>query len=158
MSVRGKTMERIRSPFRTIISKRKMMNKSKKQKLKKVARTQNNAAQQVRSQIQGLGAQRTVRRVLHVQVAGQPSREELQAVAEQFATMINAPQDGVITTPANVQAYNINVESDNPITGIVVQPTLTIYDIARTAYEVNRGYARSLDEDVPSWEEATEAA
>lgn len=97
------------------------------------------------------------KRILHVQVVGDATTEQLREIGTAFATAKNAAESTVVATQNNVQCYNINIEPDQPIDAIVITPVLTAVDIARVAHQVNRGYALSIGEQVPTWEEADQA-
>jgi hypothetical protein len=94
------------------------------------------------------------KRILHVQVIGQATQEQLQEIGTAFAQAKAGEESSVVTTQGNVQCYNITVAPDAQIDAIVVNPVLTAADIARVVHQVNRGYAQSIGETVPAWEEA----
>jgi hypothetical protein len=93
------------------------------------------------------------RRILHVQVAGAPTAAALQEIGNSFAQALADPKGATVATPDNIQCYNINVEPDSPITGIVVNPAMTAVEIARIVHETNRGYCQAIgDYSQEPWE------
>lgn len=99
-----------------------------------------------------------MKRVLHVQVSGEPTFEEMKTIGETFASALGGDEQKVLTTADNVQAYNIEVTDETPISGIVVAAAISVDLIALVAHEVNRGYCEAIGDPVPAaWAEATEA-
>ena len=98
-----------------------------------------------------------IKRILHVQVTGEPTLDKLHSVAEGFGAAVrNGDQQMAVATGDDVQCYNILINASDPISFINVHGTIMIDTIAKVAHEVNQAYLKSLGQDVVSWEEATE--
>lgn len=74
-------------------------------------------------------------RILHVQVGGNPSTEDLTTVAEAFQTALASTTSQAVTTTQNVSAFSIYEEGQAPFTGVLIRGAITVEDIARVAYE-----------------------
>lgn len=88
-------------------------------------------------------------RVLHVQVEGNPSGEELVKVAQRFTTALNSDAKDVIATGTNVNVFSIAEEGAAPFTGILVRGTLTVEDVARVAHNATEVASCIGTEDGP---------
>jgi hypothetical protein len=97
------------------------------------------------------------KRVLHIQVANNPTQEVLQSVAETFAKAIRNGEDTVTTTNDSIQCFNILIADTDPVSYINVQGAITIETIASVAHEVNQAYVDSQGEDTVSWVQTTDA-
>lgn len=91
-------------------------------------------------------APKTTRRILHLQVAGNPSMERLQEIVQSFNQALIDNQGAIIGTDSSVTCFNIDIPSDDPFTGIQVRGSTTPETIAAAAYEINRTYSISLGE------------
>lgn len=89
--------------------------------------------------------------VLHVQVAGNPTIDELKNVGEAFQKALDSKVSAAVTTTSNVSVFKVQGEGDQPFQGILVRGAMTVEDIARTAHEVNGAYM-SLEEH-KKWED-----
>jgi hypothetical protein len=96
-----------------------------------------------------------LRRVLHVQVAGNPSSAELSQVATAFVDAIRAGADTVTATNQAVQLYNVMITDSDPIDAVSIQGAITVETIAKTAHEVNQAYLQSSGEVPVLWAEAS---
>ena len=83
-------------------------------------------------------------RILHVQVQGNPSTEDLNSVAQSFQQALQSGSDSVVTTTNNVQVFNIYEEGQAPFNGVLVRGALTLNEIARTVHD-----AQKVAEDQP---------
>lgn len=96
-----------------------------------------------------------LKRVLHIQVANEPSTEALESIAEGFANALrNGDSQVAVATGDHIQCYNILVKQDEPVHFINVLGTITIETIAKTAHEVNQAYLKSLGEPTVAWADA----
>jgi hypothetical protein len=89
--------------------------------------------------------------ILHVQVAGNPTIDELKNVGEAFQKALDSKVSAAVTTTANVSVFKVQGEGQKPFEGILVRGAMTVEDIARTAHEVNGAYL-SLDAHM-KWED-----
>lgn len=91
------------------------------------------------------------RKMLHVQVAGNATQEELETVLKQFhQTWLD---NGVIASRENVSASIIELNEE--ISGTILVPAMTAEHIAYVAHNINRAYCEAIGEPVPPhWEEA----
>lgn len=99
--------------------------------------------------------QQPSKKMLFIQVAGDASHDELMDVLRQFHQ--SWQESGIVVARPGVTASIL--ESDQDISGIVLNPTFTAEHIAYVAYNVNRALQEAIGETpAPHWEEATEEA
>lgn len=95
------------------------------------------------------------KKMLFIQVAGDASHDDLMDVLRQFHQ--SWQENGIVVARSGVTASIL--ESDQNISGIVLNPTLTAEHIAYVAYNVNRALQEAIGEKpAPHWEDATEEA
>lgn len=105
----------------------------------------------------GTGRPDNLRRLLHVQVAGNPSSTELAQVASSFVDAIRAGSDTVTATNETVHLFSVMISDKDPIDAINICGAITIETIAKVAHEVNQAYLQSLGEPSVLWAEASVA-
>jgi hypothetical protein len=77
----------------------------------------------------------TVRQMIHLQVSGEHSQEDLVSLLTQFQETLK--DSGVIATPNNVVASVIQTTQD--LTGMILTPKMTALEIAAVAVDVLNG-------------------
>jgi hypothetical protein len=77
----------------------------------------------------------TVRQMIHLQVSGEHSQEDLVSLLTQFQETLK--DGGVIATPNNVVASVIQTTQD--LTGMILTPKMTALEIAAVAVDVLNG-------------------
>jgi hypothetical protein len=74
-------------------------------------------------------------RILHVQVEGNPTVEELNTTAQAFQKALESGSVANVTTTGNVRCFNIFNEGEAPFNGLLVRGAVTLSDIARTIHD-----------------------
>lgn len=94
------------------------------------------------------------RRMLHVQLAGNATQEELETILKQFDATWR--EGGVIASRDNIIASII--ETDLDLSGTILVPAMTAEHIAYVAHNINRVYCEAIGDPVPPhWEDADQS-
>lgn len=114
-----------------------------------------NAEQQIRSEEAAKPeAYAQPRKFLHVQVAGNPTEDQLETTLKQFHETWQ--QGGSIATADNVTASIIEINEE--LSGTILVPTMTAEHIAYVAHNINRAYCEAIGDPVPPhWEDADQS-
>jgi len=81
-------------------------------------------------------------RILHVQVQGNPSSEDLLSTAQAFEKALQSGSSSVVSTTPNVQTFHIYGEGEAPFNGVLVRGAITLEDIARTIHDAEMAYSK----------------
>lgn len=93
--------------------------------------------------------QQTGYKVLHVQVEGNPSAEQLQTVAQAVTESLNKGTNQTVATPAIISSTVWLMEGQPPFTGVLIRGALSIEDVARVAYHA--GMYQEVQAEVTDW-------
>lgn len=99
----------------------------------------------------------TNRKVLHIQVAGEPSAQQLADVTRLFVEATENTDMKALATMANAQVYSFEVPLDDK-PSLQVVGAINLATIAKVARDVNCAYANSIgDNTVVPWDAETPA-
>lgn len=122
-------------------------------KLSHIKPTSDPSMEQPQTEVQPETNQQTSgvpRRIAHIQVAGNPTLDQLQQVAQSFASRTAEDANVVTSNLVTSQVEYLD------LSGIVVRGCITVDDIAQVARAVNTAYMSLSDEDKKPWNEVSE--
>lgn len=97
----------------------------------------------------------TPRQIIHLQVAGVQSQEDLVNILTQFQETLN--NGGIIATQDNVVANVINTTSD--LSGMILTPKMTAVELAAVAVDVLNGFEEAQNNAIlPRFDELDQEA
>lgn len=86
------------------------------------------------------------RRVIHAQVGGSPSQEQLHQVAQMVLRASMDPEGGTLTTDPSITIREFTVDADTPIDDIVVSGSFNPELLAEVSYEAVQSFNEAVGE------------